>query len=386
MSPAKHLTRRDLMKMSVATAAAALVRFPASAFGLPELQEGEQMIPFLGTPPSSGRPLLNWDNLTSWITPNDEFFAVQHYGQPDLDLSAWHLEIGGLVQNPTSLTLDEIRARPRQEYVRTLECSGNGASPRTNNGLIGNARWAGTRLAPILRECGLDARALEVVFFGADHGTEELRGAEYEQHFIRSLHVDRASQDDILLLYEMNGEPLPLNHGGPLRLGVPGWYGVAWVKWLSRIEIHDRRYVNRFMSRDYVTIRGEAQGEKVIWRQTLVGPMNLKSIVARVVRHPEGVLRVTGAAWGDGTPLRAVELKVDDGPWRRTQFTEGRDVPHTWTFWSYDWRDSQPGEHTLVSRAIDVTGRIQPSADDPSIVMKKTYWEANQQYPRRIAI
>ena len=101
------------------------------------------------------------------------------------------------------------------------------------------------------------------------------------------------------------------------------------MKWLSRIEIHDRRYVNRFMSRDYVTIRGETQGEKVIWRQTLVGPMNLKSIVARVVRHPEGVLRVTGAAWGDGTPLRAVELKVDDGPWRRTQFTEGRDVPQT---------------------------------------------------------
>ena len=269
-----------------------------------------------------------------------------------------------MVQNPTSLTLDEIRARPRQEYVRTLECSGNGASPRTNNGLIGNARWAGTRLAPILRERGLDARALEVVFFGADHGTEELRGDEYEQHFIRSLHVDRASQDDILLLYEMNGDPLPFNHGGPLRLGVPGWYGVAWVKWLSRIEIHDRRYVSRYMSRDYVTIRGETQGEKVIWRQTLVGPMNLKSIVARVVRRPEGVLRVTGAAWGDGTPLRAVELKVDDGPWRRTQFTEGRDVPHTWTFWSYDWRDSQPGEHTLVSRAIDVTGRIQPSADE----------------------
>ena len=121
----------------------------------------------------------------------------------------------------------------------------------------------------------------------------------------------------------MNGEPLPLNHGGPLRLGVPGWYGVAWVKWLSRIEIHDRRYVNRFMSRDYVTIRGETQGEKVIWQQTLVGLMNLKSIVARVVRHPERVLRVTGAAWGDGTPLRAVELKVDDGPWRRTQFTGG---------------------------------------------------------------
>jgi hypothetical protein len=143
--------------------------------------------------------------------------------------------------------------------------------------------------------------------------------------------------------------------------------------------------MNKFMGRDYVTIRGEQQGGRTIWRETSVGKMNLKSVVARAVRRPGGVVRVSGAAWSDGTPLKAVELQIDGGPWSPVVLGEGRQA-YAWTFWSYDWAGAQPGEHTLQSRAIDARGRVQPAPDDPFITLKKTYWEANQQAPRKIKV
>src|SRR5207249_3297086 len=130
--------------------------------------------------------------------------------------------------------------------------------------------------------------------------TEKIRAKDYPQNFARSLGIPDALQDNVLLAYEMNAEPLPKAHGAPVRLVVPGWYGIAWVKWLTRIELHDRRFMGRFMGRDYVTIRGEQHGDGVIWRETAVGKMNLKSMVARVVRRTDGVLKVSGAAWNDG--------------------------------------------------------------------------------------
>ena len=140
------------------------------------------------------------------------------------------------------------------------------------------------------------------------------------------------------------------------------------------------------MGRDYVTIRGEQQGDTIIWRETSVGKLNLKSIVARVTRTTNGDVRVMGAVWNDGTPLQSVQLRIDDGAWLNTELGEGLDSPHCWTFWSYLWKDPAAGEHTLVSRAIDMRGRSQPAAEDPAIALKKTYWEANQQVPRRIKL
>ena len=142
--------------------------------------------------------------------------------------------------------------------------------------------------------------------------------------------------------------------------------------------------MQRFMAKDYVTLRGQQQGDQIVYTQTSVGPMNIKSMVARAGRRNDGVIRISGAAWGDGTPLKSVELKIDDGPW--TPAVLGEQRKYAWTFWSYDWKGAVAGEHTLVSRAIDVKGRVQPSADDPWIKLKKTFWEANQQYPRKIKI
>ena len=160
---------------------------------------------------------------------------------------------------------------------------------------------------------------------------------------------------------------------------VPGWYGIAWVKWLTRIEVRDRRIMNRFMARDYVTIRGEQKDGKTVWRETSVGPMNVKSLVARVVRRKDGSLGVSGAAWSDGSRIESVELRIDDGPWLPVEIDRHKSAPYAWTFWTYDWKRAAPGEHRLVSRAKDGKGRLQPAADDPSIALKKTYWEANEQ-------
>lgn len=378
------LTRRDLMRHSVAATAVAFASYPLAAFGFAADEEGE-LVPFLDPQPvRPDRPMLQWDQLRDWITPNEQFFAVSHYGVPAA-ADPWQLDIGGLVEKPCTLTLDDLKSRPKQEYTATLECSGNGAAP-TFMGAVGNARWTGTPLAPILKECGPLSRGIEVVFFSSDQGTEKIREQEFPQSFARSLSLENALRDDVLLAYEMNGEPLSAPHGQPVRLIVPGWYAVAWVKWLSRIEVHDRRFMGRFMGRDYVTIRGEQRGDRTIWRETSVAELNVKSLVARVIKRKDGTLRISGAAWTDGTPLSSVELKIDGGDWLPAQLDREHQAKHSWTFWSYDWKDAAAGEHTLVSRATDEAGRIQPSADDDAIKLKRTYWEANQQYPRKIQL
>ena len=234
--------------------------------------EDEAVIPFIGTPAfNPERPTMIWDQLTSWTTPNEQLFAVNHYGLAEADPATWRLDFGGLISKPRSLSFDELKARPKAEHVVTLECSGNGPA----GGLIGNAKWAGTPLAPILKECGIRPEGIEIVFFGADTGTEKIRDADYKQNFARSLSVEDALKSNILLGYGLNGQPLAKPHGGPVRLVVPGWYGVAWVKWINRIEVHDRKFLNRFMARDYVTIRGETRGDQTVWRETSVGRMNL---------------------------------------------------------------------------------------------------------------
>ena len=375
-----------MIKGSVAAVALAFSQNPWSLFAGEEAGAGETAIPFLDVQPlDPKRPMLKWEQLTNWITPTAQTFAVSHYGTPTVEAAKWHLEIGGLVKRPGKISLAEIKSRRRKSVIATLECSGNSSGPGFL-GAIGNLRWTGTPLAPLVKECGMQARGSEVVFFGADEKVEKIREQDYLQNFARSLSTKDALSDDVLLAYEMNGEPLSPAHGAPLRLIVPGWFGIAWVKWLNRIEVMDRRYMSKYMAREYVTIRGEEKDERTIWRETSVGPIDVKSIVARVTRRPEGNLRVSGAAWTDGTPLKKVELKIDDGRWITAQLDHQRQAKYAWTFWSCAWPNPAPGDHTLVSRAVDAEGRVQPAADDPDIKLKKTYWEANQQYPRKIRI
>ena len=225
--------------------------------------------------------LQRWEDF-GWMTPNPAFFNVAHYNRPHIDEQDWSLEIVGLVKHPGRFRLSEIKARPRRELTFTLECSGNNGFPWFTTG-IGTANWTGTPLAAILREAEVLDRGIEIVFVGTDMGEEEVRDIKMPTHFERSMRLADAMRPDNLLCYEMNGVPLPPEHGFPLRLVAPGWYGIANVKWLKRIEVRDTRLENRFMGRDYVTIREEKVGGETEWVETSVGRSLIKSAPAAVV-------------------------------------------------------------------------------------------------------
>jgi DMSO/TMAO reductase YedYZ molybdopterin-dependent catalytic subunit len=386
------VSRRDfLIRGSSVLAALALSDSPLFAQIL-GVSEGEKVIPFLDQAPAPPDEAVrqygelntrNWEQLGSCITPNKDFFTVSHYNRPVLKPEDWQLHIGGLVERPTSLTLEQIQTRPRQDVTFALECGGNHGFNWFTGG-IGNARWAGTPLAPILQEAGLKKNGIEVVFFGSDEGDEEVRGIKMKQNFSRSMSVEDALAPANLLCYEMNGEPLSPLHGFPLRLIAPGWYGVANVKWLKRIEVIDKRWAGRFMAKDYVTIREEPrENGEVVWTQKVVGPALLKSVTAKVTMK-DGKHRIYGAAWG--RPIQRVEVRIDNGPWRVATIDRGQEHEFAWKFWQLDWEDAATGEHTITSRAIDRAGHVQPAMSDPVIANKRTYWESNGQITRRIRI
>ena len=382
------MSRRTFLgHTGAAVAGLTLLNSPWAARAAPPLQAGETVLPWLDQPAENPVPevianQLTWEDLDSWVTPNAQFFSIAHYNRPEIDAENWHLEITGLVEQPMSLTLDDLRALPRQELTFTLECSGNTGLPFFWGG-IGNAQWAGTPLAPLLKEAGVLEDGIEVVFWGIDAGEETIGEQKVTQNFARSMSLADAMHPDNLLCYEMNGDPLPQPNGYPLRLIAPGWYGIANVKWLQRIEVWDTRLMNRFMSHDYVTVRQEGPENQPIWTQRSVGRALLKSAPARVVQGDDQ-LRIEGAAWG--APIRFVDVKIDDGPWQRARLDLTHRAEYAWTFWSHTWPTPEPGEHTITSRAVDTAGNVQPAPDDPNLANKVTFWESNGQITRRVMI
>ena len=359
-----------------------------------------------------------WEELSTRLTPADDFFFVSHYGHPVIDPTTWRLGIDGLVARPGSLTLHDLKARPRKQVEFTLECSGNNGFPIFTGG-VGNAVWGGAELARVLKNARPHKSATEVVFWGADSGTVTIRDNSgivspptpgtgtgtpdpdnpdvwditITEQFARSMSIDDAMAGGNLLCYEMNGQPLPVEHGFPVRLIAPGWYGVANVKWLERIQLTDQRYAGRFMARDYVTFREHTDAAgNTTWTFQTVGPFRLKSAPAKVTRKVQGntsTYRVIGVAWGG--PVARVEVSIDGGPWRRAHVVDadsrgGPSKAWAWNFWTYDWGRAPAGRHTVASRAIDAHGAVQPAPNDPIITDRRTYWEANQQITRTIIL
>jgi DMSO/TMAO reductase YedYZ molybdopterin-dependent catalytic subunit len=384
---ARDRVRRELMQRGgAAVAGLALLHVPLFSRAFPA-RPGEEVIPWLDQPPpnpSGGvvENLARWEEFDSWLTPNDRFFRVAHYNKPSIDEKAWRLEITGRVRKPMVLTLAALKARPRKEVVFTLECAGNHGFPWFTSG-IGNARWAGTPLAPLLKEAGVLPRGTEVVFVGSDSGEEEVRQIKMPQHFARSMSLADAMNPNILLCYEMNGAALPQPHGFPMRLIAPGWYGVANVKWLRRIELWDTRFMGRFMSRDYVTIREEQRNGETVWTESSVGRNLLKSVPAKVTRQ-NGQYRVVGAAWGDR--VARAEVQIDGGPWVAATMDRREQAEFAWKLWSVPWANATRGEHAITTRAIDIHGNVQPAMDDPRIARKRTYWESNGQVTRQLRL
>jgi DMSO/TMAO reductase YedYZ molybdopterin-dependent catalytic subunit len=210
-----------------------------------------------------------------------------------------------MVAKPATLALDELKSLPRHEVTSTLECSGNNGLPFATS-TIGNARWAGASLAETLRTAQIKRGAVEVVLYGVEQGEEAVHKDtpiefKFTGNFARSMSIDDAMNPANLSCYEMNGSSLPAANGFPLRLVAPGWFGVANVEWLRRIEVRDTRFLGRFMGRDYVTIREERQGDATIMAETTVGRMLLKSAPARVTLR-DGGYRIDGM---HGAPRRS---------------------------------------------------------------------------------
>ena len=380
------MTRRDLLgQLGIVTVGLAVtpVRgWPASWFAqeaiVPFTDVPETFSTHRGSDGSGLRIAQDLRNLTSWTTPVDDFFAVAHYGYPELNASTYRLGLTGLVQRPLTLTLDQLKSRPRVERTTVFECSGNSA--RLFHGMVGNATWTGTELLPLLEELGPADDAKEVHFWAADSGTEEIRGNEYEQNFARSMSMDQIRDTNPILAYEMNGEPLRVVHGFPVRLIVPGWYGISQVKWLNKIELSADRLMTRFMAKDYVTLMGREVDGRTEWVETSVTRQRPKSAIARVTRSGSR-FTIFGVAWSDGTPLDRVEVRVDDGAWSTAELDRPSD-PHSWTFFTLEMPELPAGEHTLVSQATDTVGRTQPEHLD----MKRTRWENNELFYRTIEV
>jgi len=381
-------SRRTILKGSLAMAGLSVVGLPDWA--MPVLGADDAVVQFTDipenvrwdTPPD--RRMLDVRTIDGPFVAPDKFATTQHYGHPDVDMATYKLKVTGLVNNAKALSIDDLKKLGSTELVAGFECSGNRGPLQ---GLSGNGKWTGVPLKTVLAAAGLKPDAKDVVFFGADHGEEEVewRTQKYkvDYHFGRSLPREKALSAEPFLAWALNGQPLTKHQGAPLRLLVPGWYGVANVKWLAEIHPQAENYVGKYQSRWYRTVRTEMVDGELKVSETEVTHMNLKSFVARVTKSGSDH-KVLAVVLNDGTPIKSVEIKVDEGPWQMATADPATKDKFGWKFYTYTWKGATPGDHTIVSRATDATGLVQPTEKD--LESKKSFLEQNSQAPRKLKI
>ena len=311
-----------------------------------------------------GMPL---EVLREAVTPIGLHYLLIHYDIPQVDAEMWRLRVDGRVTTELSFDLEALRALPPHEVVSTMECAGNGRArlePRPVSQpwlleAVGTGRWRGARLRDVLEQAGVEADAVEVLFTGLDRGIEN----EEEQLFQRSLTLADATQPDVLLAYELNGVPLPPQHGFPLRLLVPGWYGMTNVKWLSRITLIDKPFTGYQQARGYrLRQNDDEDGEPLsrIYPRALMVPPGIPDFMTRErTVHPGGVT-IEGRAWSGLAPIAGVEVSTDDGTtWHDARLEPAELGPWAWRRWTYEWAADEPGRHVLACRARDEGGNAQ---------------------------
>jgi len=377
-----------MLKDSLAVTSLALLNLPD--WGLPALAQGETLVPFTDAPPAFPAPgpvnrQYDIRTIDGPFSPADRFFTTQHYGHPVVEPAEFRLKVTGLVNRPLTLSLDELRKVGSTELTAGFECSGN---RRPLQGLCGNGRWGGVPLRAVLdRAGGLKPQAREIVFFGADRGQEEVefrtQKFSVEQQYGRSMTREQLVSSEAFLAWALNGEPLTRHQGSPLRLLVPGWYGMANVKWLAHVHAQEDAYLGKFQARHYRTLRGETIDGEVKWTEAGITTMQPKSFLARVTKNASQHT-VLGVVLHDGTPLKSVEVRIDDGPWQAATIDPATREKYSWKLFRYAWNNATAGEHTLVSRVIDASGRVQPTSEE--LETKKTFLEDNSQYPRKVTI
>jgi DMSO/TMAO reductase YedYZ molybdopterin-dependent catalytic subunit len=301
------------------------------------------------------------------VTPVGLHYLLVHYDIPVVDAGRWRLEVGGAVRRQLSLDLGELRERPSVEVCSTMECAGNGRArltprPASQPWLleaVGTACWRGVPLCALLDEAGVRDEAVEVLFTGLDRGLE----GGTEQVYQRSLPLEEALREEILLAYEMNGEALPPQHGYPLRLVVPGWYGMTNVKWLAAVTVLDRPFTGYQHEVAYRFRRDDDDPGVPVTRmlpRALMVPPGIPDFLTRRRVVPPGPQELTGRAWSGHAPVAGVEVSDDGGAtWAPARVTRDLDSPWAWAGWTLEW-DPEPGEYVLRCRARDEAGNVQP--------------------------
>ncbi len=307
------------------------------------------------------------DGFTDWITPTDRFFVRSHHYSPSVTLADWKLQVDGEVERPVTLTFEELKKLPRAEVVSVLECAGNGRGlydppvigTQWEYGAVGNGRWMGVRLADVLKRAGVKSSSREVLFDGADIPVGSM------PEFQRTVPLTKALDPNTLLAYEMNGEALPVSHGFPLRLVVPGWAGDSWVKWVTHIRVLDKEFDGFFMKTAYrYPNQSVAPGTAVDPAQmSPVTALRTKSVIATPVEGailPRNAVRIAGAAWSGESPVASVEVSTDRGrTWQAAKLDTNKSR-FGWRLWEHTWNPQRDGYQTIMSRARDAAGNSQP--------------------------
>jgi DMSO/TMAO reductase YedYZ molybdopterin-dependent catalytic subunit len=390
----EQMTRRETLRRGL-TAASVLALVPDWA--MPALAQDEVDVPFTDIPknfnpganPNAPTRVLDIRKIDGPYTPKEQFYALQHMNRPEIDPATYRLKLTGLVNKPAEFSLADLQGMHATEVAAGYECSGN--SPRSVQGLASCGMFKGVKLSDVLKHVGVNSKAREVVFFGADRGPQDVvfrqQTFKVEQQFGRSITLENAMKPAPMLAYSLGGDPLTLAQGKPLRLIMPGWYGVCNVKWLAEIHLQEDRYLGNYQARWYRSVVGEGgTGEDADpgtqWVETEITRQHLKSVIARV-RKKGGSYEVFGFVLNDGTPLKSVEVQIDNGPWQKATMAS-TNTQYSWKLFTCRWEGATPGEHTLVSRATDAEGRVQPTLEE--LKRKKTFLEDNSQFPRKVMI
>src|SRR6266850_2955535 len=315
-----------------------------------------------------------FDQLDSFLTPTELFYIRSYFPAPRLDLGSYRLRIDGAVRNPLSLSYSELREMPSETQVAILECAGNGrvflvphaAGAQWELGAVGNAEWTGVPLGALLERAGLEEDACEIVLEGADQGTPSEEPVPPRPiSYARSLPRDKAIQREVLIAYQMNGRDLPLDHGYPVRAVVPGHYGMASVKWLTRIHAVREPFRGYWQTSDY-GYWDYLDGKPV---RRALGEMKLKSEITRPGVYetlvPNQRYMIFGVAWAGETEVTEIAVSTDGGQtWAEAEFLDPAQR-HAWRRWKFDWlTPEQPGQYTLLARARDANGGVQPDKHD----------------------
>jgi len=297
------------------------------------------------------------------VTPTQNMYVRSHFPVPQIGQDAWRLSIGGLVTRPTTISLSDLQAMPARRITSTMECAGNGRvglAPLPKGepwsyGAVSTSEWEGVSLRDLLESAGIEAGAVEVLFDGADSG--QVENAAGPVSFSRSLPLAKALDSDTLVAHRLNGKPLPAEHGGPVRLVVPDWYGVASVKWLVKVTLLQQPFTGFYQADRYImeSPAGEFQGplQSMRVRSIIAAPSNGEVL-------PPGRHVVAGVAWsGEGTITRVEVSAGGEEPWREARLV-GDAEPHAWRRWEYEWDESRAGRYVLRARATDSQGNSQP--------------------------